>query len=77
MVSAKWELTIESRWASKAWTTERGRLSVVFGLSRRVRPVVLRVVGIRRVVSIRGMRSSRDSSQVGWRRARTWRVKPW
>ena len=65
MVSAKWELTIESMWASKAWTTERGRLSVVFGLSRRVRPVVLRVVGMMRVVRMRGMRLSRDSSQVG------------
>ena len=54
-----------------------GRLSVVFGLSMRVRPVIFMALGRMRVVRVRGMSCCRQSVQSGWRRARTFRVKPW
>ena len=53
-----------------------GRLSVVPGLSMRVRPVVFMDFGRSLVVRMRGMRRWSCVSQTGWRRARRWRVKP-
>ena len=77
MVEARCALTMVSRYESKACKTEMGRLSVVFGLSMRVRPVIFMACGKIRVVRVRGMSCWRQSVQSGWRHARTLRVKPW
>ena len=45
MVEARHALTMVSRYESKACKTEMGRLSVVFGLSMRVCPVIVMAFG--------------------------------
>ena len=55
MASDMRELTMPSMYESRAWRMEMGRLSVVPGLSWRIRPVVLRDVGRVRVVRMSGI----------------------
>ena len=73
---ASCSFTVVSRKESNAWSTEMGRLSVVPGLSIRVRPVVLRLCGNILMVRIMGIMRERALSQSGCILAMTFRVKP-
>ena len=65
-----------SRKESRAFKTEIGRLSVVPGLSMRVRPLILSPLGRILVARMRGMRRASALIQSGCMRASTLSVKP-